>query len=157
VSQSITTRVSCVSPRAPAPRKPPAVKQHFGPQTHEAGRAHLDRILRVHESVAARGYRPHDYPDGCVSGYFLSDGERHRFVVVYGNHRLAAFHVHGIRRIVARLHSGYPPVVAADELARWCVGQGGLFTAEVAQRLHRKMLLETGVQKAHRLGLHAAL
>jgi hypothetical protein len=129
------------------------IKQHVGPQTREQALGHLARLLDVHRSVRERGYDPAAYRDGVITGYFLEDRGEVRFMVILGNHRLAAFRVAGVERVQARLHPGHPPVVNADRLDRWSRRAGGVLTPEVARRVFAELFSEDGDRKARRLGI----
>jgi hypothetical protein len=129
------------------------IKQHFGPQSAEQARAHLARIVAVHDSLRERGYRPDAYPDGTVTGYFLESDGDYRFMVVLGNHRLAAFRAAGVDRLVARLHPGHPPVINAARLEHWSRRSGRVLPLSVARRVFGKLFTETGTEKARTLGI----
>jgi hypothetical protein len=129
------------------------VKQHIGPQSAAQAAAHLDRIVSVYDSVRRGGYRPDAYPDGIVTGYFLECDGDFRFMVVLGNHRLAAFRAAGVRRILARLHPGHPPVVNASRIEQWCRRSGQVVPPEVARAVFGKLFTETGTTKARTLGI----
>lgn len=127
-------------------------RQQFGPHSAEFGRRQADRLVRAHESLT-RGYRPHEYSDGYLRGYFLVRGDDYRFVAFHGNHRLAAFERLGIDRPLATFKRGHSPVVDADRLGRWVEGRYGVFTREAAELIFDRLFTETGREKADRLGL----
>jgi hypothetical protein len=129
------------------------IKQHLGPQTAEQARAHLARIVGVHDSVRERGYQPDAYPDGVVTGYFLEAEGDYRFMVILGNHRLAAFRAAGVERISARLHPGHPPVINARRLEQWSRRSGRVLPTSVATSVFEKLFTETGTDKARTLGI----
>jgi hypothetical protein len=129
------------------------IKQHFGPQSAAQAGAHLARIVAVYDSVRRGGYRPDAYPDGIVTGYFLERDGEFRFMVVLGNHRLAGFRAAGVRRILARLHPGHPPVINAARIDRWCRRSGRVVPPEVARTVFDKLFTETGSAKARTLGI----
>jgi hypothetical protein len=128
-------------------------RQQFGPQPDEEGRQHVERLVAAYESLRRDGYRPDDFPDGHLTGYFLVRGDDYRFVVFHGNHRLASMRELGIDRLRARFHPAHPPVVREDELERWTTARGGLLPPEVAARLFDKLFTERGDTKARNLGI----
>jgi hypothetical protein len=134
------------------PREVKGARQQFGPQPVDFGRYQVERVGESYESLR-RGYRPQDYPDGYLTGYFLVRGDDYRFVVFHGNHRLAAFERLGIDRPLAIVQRGDPPVVDADRLEMWTEGRYGVYPRGVAQLLFDKLFTETGREKAERLGL----
>jgi hypothetical protein len=129
------------------------IKQHLGPQPRAQARDHLARIQAVYDSVCRDGYRPETYRDGVVTGYFLERDGQVRFMVVLGNHRLAAFHAAGVREVVARIHPGHPPVINRDRLETWSRRSGQVVPTAVAERVFDELFTETGARKAARLGL----
>lgn len=136
-----------------SPHTQKGARQQFGPHPPEFGRLQLQRTWTAYESLRSRGYRPTEFPDGHLTGYFLVRDDDYRFVVFHGNHRLAAFEALGVTRVLARPHRGHPPVVDQRELHRWTDGRYGVFSPAVAQRLFDKLFDERGAHKAERLGL----
>jgi hypothetical protein len=128
-------------------------RQQFGPQLDDEGERHRDRLLAAYDSIRTRGYDPEAFPDGRVTGYFLVRGENHRFVVLQGNHRLAAMRHVGIERVAASWHPGHPPVIHEHDLDRWTTDRGGVLPPAVAHRLFDKLFTERGDTKAKNLGL----
>jgi hypothetical protein len=129
------------------------IKQHIGPQSAAQAGAHLSRIVTVYDSVRRDGYRPDAYRDGIVTGYFLEADGDYRFMVVLGNHRLAAFRAAGVRRVLARFHPGHPPVINASRIDEWCRRSGSVLSPEVARAVFEKLFAETGTTKARTLGI----
>jgi hypothetical protein len=128
------------------------VPQQFGPHPVDIGRMQIERLVHSYESLA-RGYAPEAHAGGFLNGYFLVRGDDYRFVVLHGNHRLAAFELLGIDRPLAVTHANHPPVVHADRLERWVDGRYGVFPRRVAEQVFDKLFDETGRAKAERLGL----
>lgn len=127
-------------------------RQQFGPQDAEFGRVQVRRMWDAYRSVRDHGYQPEAYRDGYLTGYFLVRDGDYRFVVFYGNHRLAAFRALGVQRLVARAHQGDPPAIHWEDLEA-ATDNYGVFPASVARRLFTKLFEETGRPKARTLGL----
>jgi hypothetical protein len=136
-----------------SPDRYAGLRQQFGPNPAEVGREQVERVWRAYQSLSRRGYRPAEYPDGYLTGYFLVRGGEYRFVVLHGNHRLAAFRELGIQRLVARTQRDHPPVVDTERLGEWTTGRFGIFPLAVAQRLFDKLFSERGVEKARNVGV----
>jgi hypothetical protein len=128
---------------------------YFGPTTpklRESGKADLLRLMRVYESIRTQGLR--SGPDVApLKGYFLSSGDSYRFVVLEGNHRVAALRSLGIESFPARLHPGWPAVVRAERLHPWTHQAGGVYPSETVEKLFWMLFEETGANKAANLGL----
>ncbi|CAN5413117.1 hypothetical protein BH23ACT9_BH23ACT9_29040 [soil metagenome] len=131
----------------------PWTSQYLGPTPLLHSREHLERIEEAYTSIRTTGYRPSAYADGVVTGYFLVDGDDYRFVVGDGNHRLAALTLVDVNRIPVRLRLPHPPVVARDNLDRWTVEGGGLYSAEEASALFDSFFTDDGLERARLLGL----
>jgi hypothetical protein len=125
---------------------------YFGPVSPGTGEADLQRLVRAYENVNREGLRtgPGIAP---LDGYFLSAGDSYRFVVLNGNHRVAALRVLGIESFPARLRPGYPAVVRAEDLDRWTIARGGVYPKRTLEAMFWKLFEETGEHKARRLGL----
>jgi hypothetical protein len=134
------------------PKGVKGARQQFGPHPAEFGNFQAQRLVTSFRSLE-KGYRPDDFPDGYLTGYFLVRGGDYRFVVFHGNHRLAAFERLGIDRPLAVRHRGDPPVVDAAHLDRWVHGRYGVYPRRTAELLFEKLFTETGREKAERLGL----
>lgn len=127
--------------------------QFMGPNTVPHGRDHLERVQLIHASVRDTGYRPCDFADGVATGYFLVDGQDYRFVVGHGNHRMAALTMRGVARVPVRLRPPHPPVIARDDLRRWTLQGGGLYSHEEATALFDSYFVDDGLKRAENLGL----
>lgn len=90
--------------------------QHLGPRY--GTNPGMRKALAVYNSIAEHGYDPFAYTQGAVRGYFIEDGDRWRFVVTDGNHRLAAFSLLGLDRVVVEFDRVMPPVVSRSRLQR---------------------------------------
>ena len=135
-----------------APHLHKGPRQQFGPQDAEFGRVQVRRMWDAYRSVRDNGYQPEAYHDGHLTGYFLVRGDDYRFVVFYGNHRLAAFRALGVQRLLARVHPTDPPAIHWEDLEA-SSGNFGVLPADVARRVFTKLFEETGRPKARAQGL----
>jgi hypothetical protein len=143
--QRVEARLAAVATRWPS--------QFLGPNVVIHGRDHLERILQTHRSIRDSGYRPGDFADGVPTGYLLVDGEDYRVVVGHGNHRMAALTALGVERVPIRLRLPHPPVIAREDLRRWTVSGGGLYSDEEATALFDSYFADDGLERARALGL----
>lgn len=135
-----------------SPTGPPARSQHVGPQDETVGAFHLRRIVDAWHGVRTTGYRPADFPDGPLAGYFLLADDDYRFVVLDGNHRLPSLAQLQVRRPLATLVRGHPATIRDTEP----VASAGLANAippAVGQLLFDTLFAEHGRHKAALLGL----
>lgn len=135
---------------------PPATleeRQHVGPRDGAFVVRQVERLVEAHRSFTDHGYAPELHSDGHLVGYFLVRDDDYRFVVLHGNHRLAAMEVHGILRPQATLMLGHPPVVHRDQLARWDRGPLAVMPASTRELLFDAMFDATGRDRAAALGL----
>lgn len=131
----------------------PWPSQYRGPDVVPYGEDHLERVVRIHESMRDTGYRPYDFADGLATGYFLIEGDDYRFVVGHGNHQLTAVTVLGIPRVPVKLRYQHPPVITRGDLPRWTVAAGGLYSPAEADALFDSYFRDDGVTRARHLGL----
>ena len=117
----------------------------------EQGQAQFKRLLDVFRSIQNEGFRPERY--GFVSGYFLADESSYRFVVGYGNHRLAALKVLGHTGVRVVLNKAHPAVIHRSQLASWTIEQGGPFERQTTYALFDKLISEDGMNKARNIGV----
>ncbi|GAA3725702.1 hypothetical protein HDA32_003104 [Spinactinospora alkalitolerans] len=130
----------------------PRGNPHYGPVSADWVRREFGRIVRIYESVRSTGYRPEHVEDGYVHGYFLVRGSRYRFVVLEGNHRLAALKVLGERRVAATLWPSLP-LVRYEHLDEVVKQRGLVFSADAARSVFLQLFEETGRRKARDLGM----
>lgn len=88
--------------------------KHHGPVSAQLARAELERLVRVYDSLAARGY---DRRLGHVHVYLLRRGGEFRFVCRGGLHRVAAADALGYESVPAMLCA--PFVVDIVESEYW--------------------------------------
>jgi hypothetical protein len=126
---------------------------HYGPHTREYGERELARIVSTYESIRGGGFDAAAYEARRMDGYFLTRGEEYRFVLLHGNHRVAALNVLGYEHVDVHARRFHPAVVDEGELQRWTVAGGGLYSGELVTNLFDMLFTETGRKKARRHGL----
>jgi hypothetical protein len=135
----------------------PTMKQrewlYYGPSREEFLRSELGRLIGVYESIRRLGYQQDLAAESQINGYFLCRGDDYRFVVLNGNHRVAALRVLGGDTVPVTIRDGHPTVVHFDSLRQWSQDCGGVYPMDVARRLFDRMFDESGRGKAERLGL----
>ena len=124
---------------------------YFGPMSSEQGQALFKRLLDTFHSIQNEGFRPERH--GFVSGYFMADESSYRFVVGYGNHRLAALKVLGHTGVRVVLNKAHPAVIHRSQLASWTIEQGGPFERQTTYALFDKLISEDGMNKARNIGV----
>jgi hypothetical protein len=125
----------------------------FGPHSLEYGRKEFHRIIRVYESIKSEGFETEKHEGRPIDGYFLVRGDRYRFVLLHGNHRVAALKTLGYSEVNVRIRRSHPAVVDQAQLHRWSIGGGGLYPEETATALFEMLFTESGRSKAFRMGL----
>lgn len=127
--------------------------QYRGPVRPDYGAQHLERVVEFHRDARATGYRPEESSAGHITGYFVTDGQDHVFVVGHGNHRAAALSRLGLTRVPVVLRPAHPPVVARAEAARWSDERGGLMDPHEAHAVIGRLLARDDRARAAALGL----
>lgn len=96
---------------------------YSGPMSIERGKFEYERLIKVFESIKAKGYCPkystNLFNSNHIQGYFLSYGEKYRFVVLHGKHRAAALKVLGEPMIPVTFEFGKPRVVRLSDIEFW--------------------------------------
>lgn len=106
----------------------------IGPLSHQAGLEEFERLCRVFDGIETYGYQE-SRADSPIEGYFLADGDEIRFIVLSGNHRVAALRALGHTKVTVQLRNRQPPVLHSHRLDRWMTDRGGLYPTNTAAML----------------------
>ena len=123
---------------------------YFGPHSVDSGRREFERLTSVFSSIRDRGFQPDVF--GNVTGYFVADDSRCRFVVGAGNHRVAALAALGVDRFPARLHS-HPAAIHRNQIRWWSHEHRGPYSMATAEALFDVQLRSSGTERAEELDL----
>jgi hypothetical protein len=126
---------------------------HFGPHSLAYGKREFARIVGTYDSIREKGWSSEWHGAPLVDGYFLVRGDDYRFVLLQGNHRVAALNVLGHEHLDVSVRRFHPAVVDYAELERWTSAHGGLYSPELVTHLFEMLFTETGLAKARRHGL----
>jgi hypothetical protein len=104
-----------------------------------------------------QGYRPWQFGHTFIGGTFLisEDGER-RFVVLQGNHRLAALAHLGMDRIAVRGVRGYLSEIRERDVERWPLVRAGACSPPAARAIFRLFFEQVGWHLADSLQARVA-
>lgn len=122
-----------------AGERPTRHNYYFGPMGLSEGEKEFERLCRVWHSIEKRGYQREEA--GPITGYFVADPPKFRFVIGSGNHRVAVLAALGCATIDVSLHS-HPAIVSRRALSRWTIQRGGPFAPETAEALLASLLGE---------------
>lgn len=122
---------------------------YFGPHGREYGQWEFHRLIAVYESIKSNGYDPILSRKTPVDGYFLQKGAVKRFVLLQGNHRVAALKVLGYSWVEARFRPGHPQVIHWDQLNNG----SGVLPTYILKQFFLMLFQENGLKKAQRYGL----
>ena len=117
-----------------------------GPSTDEFIEAEHHRTIRLYQQMRRNGYTPWRYGCSFINGSFLVDraGET-RFVVMQGNHRLAALAALGVRRVRVRTE---PQLLLTQvderEVDQWPLVRSGKCSRWAALAIFRLYFEENG-------------
>jgi hypothetical protein len=132
--------------------KDPWTSRFCGPSTMTFIADEFSRFIALYERIKRLGYRPWSFAHTFIGGTLLisADGRR-RFVVLQGNHRMAALAHLGHRRIAVRDISGYLPEVREADLPLWPLVRLGHCTPVAARAVFGLYFEQTGWHVARRL------
>lgn len=126
--------------------------QGFGPVSEKKGRFEFERLRTTFESIEAHGYRPRPGRSGEIRGYFLTDGDRWRFVVRAGHHRTASLAALGHESIRVGFFHGFTRSVDAATMERWPLVRNGPYDRTLARILVDLILSTAGLGVADEAG-----
>jgi len=105
--------------------------QHYGPCTPKKIKLEAARLDRVYRSIETHGYDPL-IAGGFPVGYFLLADHGHDlqsvFLVLGGQHRVAAMVALGYPAIPCSFQPDYPRVIRASEASHWPLVRAGHLT-----------------------------
>ena len=126
---------------------------YFGPHSPEYGKKEFTRLISVYNSIEAKGYQSELTTKDPVNGYFLKNEDNLRFVLLQGNHRVAALNALGYSDVDVVIRKGHPAVVDRKDLKKWTRDFGGIYSSYLVRVLFDTLFSQTGTEKALRLGL----
>jgi len=120
-----------------------------GPSTDSFIEEEFARTVRLYQAVRAEGYRPYRYPNSFIGGTWLvaNNGDK-RFVVMQGNHRMAALAHLGYSAIRVRRIRQALSFVFERDLPKWPLVLKGRCSEDHARRVFRFFFEQTGLHVA---------
>ncbi len=137
--------------------KDPWRSRFCGPSSDEFIREEFERSIRLFERIRKEGYRPWKLGGSFISGTFLisSKGDK-RFIVLQGNHRMAALAALGVLELPVRIiPSLYLDYVLEDGMDHWPLVEKGLCARNTAKAVFDLYFKENGHHIRHLLHGHA--
>ncbi len=130
---------------AEASDKDPSRSRFCGPSSKEFVQEEYARTIALYREVRRAGYRPYEYPNSFIGGTWLlaSCGDS-RFVVMQGNHRMAALAHLGARQVAVRTMTQALHSVREDELDRWPLVASGRCSPAHARKVFRLFFEQDG-------------
>lgn len=127
--------------------------QHFGPNSQSFGEKQYQKLIHTYELLSMHGYHPEIFPDGYITGYLLIKDDDYRFIVLEGQHRIAALSLMGVEKITCKFTKERPHIVDFRDSEKWSQVKNGLYRRSVAERVFTKFFQENGREKARHLGI----
>lgn len=124
-----------------------------GPSTDAFVMEEFGRTIALYQTVRATGYRPYRYPNSFIGGTWMlaADGRR-RFVVMQGNHRMAALAHLGQTSIAVRSMKQALKVVRESDIESWPLVASGRCSRTHARKVFQFFFDQSGWQVARLLG-----
>lgn len=101
----------------------------WGPVHPDTGRAEFTRLSRAMQGIRRHGYRRHSAYDGDIAGQALCMGDKIRFALGPGQHRIAALAALGYDDIPLRCD---PHFIRREDAERWPNVRRGVYTRDQA-------------------------
>lgn len=131
-------------PRSPACR--PSGSPLFGPVTRSEGEFSYRRLHNALSSIQRYGYRPDFFKNGRIGICILRHDSSVRYLVIHGQHRVAALSALGAKWVEVCAYPGLPPVVDSADVDRWPYVQRGLVSRDCAVAMLRRYFVNDGWQ-----------
>lgn len=112
--------------------------QNFGPVSDKKGLLEFDRLISVYNSIDKNGYAigkgisDYNEDNNDINGYFLKKNDEYRFVVISGNHRMAALSALNYKKIRVKFNSNRPRVINFEDIDSWPQVKYGVVEKEIA-------------------------
>jgi hypothetical protein len=140
--------------------KHPLQSRFCGPSNHEFIEKEYHSSIDLYKNLNHNGYKPYHFPNSFISGTWLiaENGEK-RFVVMQGNHRMAALAHLRYSEIKVRANREIVPFVFEKDRSKWPQVTNGMCSEEHALAVFQFFFKHdgwhvankiTGVSKSHR-------
>lgn len=107
--------------------KKPGLSRFCGPSTVEFLNYEKHRMRQLTANLEKEGYKPDQYPNSYIQGVWLTSvSGRQKFVVLQGNHRMAALSFLGYNSIDVRTDLFVVREIRESEVLNWPLVQAGL-------------------------------
>lgn len=125
-----------------------------GPTEDSIIEINYNNLIRLYNELRTNGYRPWSYGKGFIGGTMLerTDGEK-RFVVLEGNHRMAALSHLGFTKILARYQPSAFKVIRESEVMEWYYVRNGKCSEREALYYFDLFFKSDGNERASVLGV----
>lgn len=132
--------------------KDPMASRFCGPSSDSFIDEEYARSTNLYKAVMQEGYLPYRYPNSFIGGTWLvaNEGDK-RFVVMQGNHRMAALAHLGYRVVQVRKIRQALPTVRESELLSWPLVKSGRCSKTHAQKVFRLFFEQNGWHIATRV------
>ena len=117
----------------------PELSRFCGPSTLEFLNDEKHRVRQLTANLKKYGYRPNEYPHSHIQGVWLTSvNGRQKFVVLQGNHRMAALSFLGYTGIDVRTDLFVVGEIRESEVLTWPLVQAGLINEDEALTIFKR-------------------
>lgn len=116
----------------------------YGPLTPSQCQQEARRLHGLLVKLGQEGYEPEVNHDGYLRGQLLVRGDATRFLVLGGQHRIAALMTLGYRQVLAKFQPLVPKVIDAAQVASWPQVANGTYSTEEALTIFNGIFEATG-------------
>lgn len=129
--------------------------QSQGPVSAKKGKMEFSRVIRTFNSIESKGFQYQSYNqiNEHLRGYFLKKGDEWRFIIISGNHRVAALVELGFTEIPVTFQPTFPRVIDFKDRLTWPQVLNGTLSLKAAEDVFGAFFDGFGEVKAKHLGL----
>jgi len=119
---------------------------------------HFERTIKTYNSIKKHGFNPEKYSDmsmthGYIRGVILKKGEDWRFVVLGGQHRIAALKKLKFKSAPVIFQPDEISIVDLEDIANWPVIRSKSYSIKEAEKIFNNFFEDNGTKKAKKLFL----
>ena len=123
-----------------------------GPSTDKFIEEGFDRMTALYRQIRDLSYRPYTYPHSFVGGVWLLSKDKEKvFVVLQGNHRVAALVCCGIQKIDVRPIRKHLWTIKEENLMEWPLVKTRICSPKFASEVLNAFFRDNGPQICKRL------
>jgi hypothetical protein len=129
----------------------------YGPKDRFSnyGIQRMERLIKIHNNINENGFNEEEYSDvgDHIKGIMLKNSNEYRFLVVNGNHRIAALSALGYQKVMVRSCKKFPAIIDVENIKNWPCVKKGIYSETTAEKIFMHYFEQNGLDKAKNWGI----